>query len=290
MAQASEAQDYGRVAVVTGGGGGMGFACARRLAQRMPVIAADESEAALEQSLAKLSAAGLDVTGVVCDITDAAAVGRLTAAVSARGELGALVHTAGISPSMVSSPRRVLEVDLIGTAIILDSFLPHTTVGSAAVCIASISGYRRVPAAVDPLLLDSRSDDFFERIEQITPLGDKTRLAYALAKRGVKLLCEYHARAWGQRGARLCSISPGGTLTRMVQFEKGRGGRGLVEQTALGRRGSPHEIASVANFLCSPEASYITGCDVPVEGGVMAGYLHHATPEVRETWREALAD
>ena len=54
MAQASESQDYGRVAVITGGGGGMGFACARRLAQRMPVIATDESEAALDQSLAKL--------------------------------------------------------------------------------------------------------------------------------------------------------------------------------------------------------------------------------------------
>ena len=110
MAQANEAQDYGRVAVVTGGGG-MGFACARRLAQRMPVIATDESEAALDQSLAKPGAAGLEVMGVVCDITDAAAVQRLTAAVSARGELGALVHTAGISPSMVSRPRRVPSHD-----------------------------------------------------------------------------------------------------------------------------------------------------------------------------------
>ena len=73
-------------------------------------------------------------------------------------------------------------------------------------------------------------------------------------------------------------------------IRKERGGWGLVEQTALGRRGSPHEIASVADFLCSPEASYITGCDVPVEGGVMAGYMHHATPEVREKWQEAFAD
>ena len=121
------------------------------------------------------------MTGVACDITDAAAVQGLTAAVCASGELGVLVHTAGVSPSMVSSPRRVLEVDLIGTAIILDSFLPITTVGTAAVCIASISAYRRLPAAVEPVLLDSRSDDFFERIEQIMPLGGKTRLAYALA-------------------------------------------------------------------------------------------------------------
>lgn len=276
--------------MVTGGAGGMGFACARRLARRMRVLLADSSEAGLRVAVKRLDAEELQVSSVVCDITDAEAVQGLADEVSQTGELAALVHTAGISPSMTTDPRRILEVNLVGTAIILDAFYWKATLGTAAVCIASTSAYRRLPPDVERVLLEPRSNDFFDQIELVTPLGGRTRLAYALAKRGVRLQCQHRARQWGQRGARLCSLSPGGITTRMSELERNRGAKGLVENTALGRRGGPREIASVVDFLCSSDASYITGSDVVVDGGMIAGYLHHASADVREAWQDALAD
>jgi NAD(P)-dependent dehydrogenase (short-subunit alcohol dehydrogenase family) len=256
----------------------------------MPVVITDSSESRLRVAVERLQAEGLAPRSVICDVTDTDAVNALADDVSAQAELAALVHTAGISPSMTTDPRRILEVNLIGTAIILDAFYSLATVGTAAVCIASISAYRRLPPQVEPILLEPRDSDFFDRIDEITPLGSKNRLAYALSKRGVRLLCQYRARQWAQRGARLCSLSPGGIMTRMTELEQHRGSKGLVENTALGRRGSPGELASVVNFLCGPDASYITGVDVVVDGGVMGGYLHHASREAREAWLDASAD
>jgi NAD(P)-dependent dehydrogenase (short-subunit alcohol dehydrogenase family) len=280
----------GRIALITGGGGGMGFACAQRLGRTMPVVITDSCESRLRVAVERLQAEGLAARSVICDVTDTDAVKALADNVSAQGELAALVHTAGISPSMTTDARRIVEVNLIGTAIILDAFYSLATVGTAAVCIASISSYRRLPPLVEPILLEPRDGDFFDRVDQITPLGSKNRLAYALSKRGVRLLCQYRARQWAQRGARLCSLSPGGIMTRMTELEQHRGSKGLVEKTALGRRGSTRELASVVNFLCSPEASYITGVDLVVDGGVMGGYLYHASPEAREAWLDAMAD
>ena len=280
----------GAIAVVTGAAGGMGLACARRLSRRMPVLLTDSSESGLRLAADRLRAESMDVSTVVCDVTDPDAVRRLTDEALERGELAALIHTAGISPSMTTDPRRILEVNLLGTAIVLDAFYPRVTLGTAAVCIASMSAYRRLPPEVEPVLLEPRSGDFFERIERVTPLGVKTRLAYSLSKRGVRLLCQVRALEWGQRGARLCSLSPGGIMTRMTELEQRRGARGLVENTALGRRGSPREVASVVDFLCSPGATYITGTDVVVDGGAIGGYLHHASADARETWLDALRD
>lgn len=280
----------GRIALITGGAGGIGFACAQRLGRTLPILITDSCEARLRVAVERLQAEGLRASTVICDVTDTEAVKALADNVSKKGELASIVHTAGISPSMTTDPRRILEVNLIGTAIILDTFYPLATVGTAAVCIASMSAYRRLPPPVEPILLEPRKDDFFEQIDKITPLGSKNRLAYALAKRGVRLLCQYRAREWAQRGARLCSLSPAGIMTPMTELEKDRGSKGVVEKTALGRRGSPRELASVVNFLCSPEASYLTGVDVVVDGGMMAGYLHHTSAEVREAWQDALAD
>jgi NAD(P)-dependent dehydrogenase (short-subunit alcohol dehydrogenase family) len=275
------------VTVITGGAGGMGSACAEHFAQRGPVLLTDSSEAALQATVERLKGEGYDASGIVCDITDVSAVQHLADAVASKGELSALVHTAGISPSMTQDPRKVLEVNLVGTAHLLDAFYWLATVGSACVCIASISGYRGVPPGTEPLLLQPLRPDFFEALDELATVGNNTRLAYALSKYGVKLLCQHRAREWGARGARLCSLSPGGIMTGMGKLERNRGSTGLVENTALGRRGSPHEIASVVDFLCGPGASYITGVDIVVDGGVVAGYLHHASTDFREAWLDA---
>jgi NAD(P)-dependent dehydrogenase (short-subunit alcohol dehydrogenase family) len=291
MSDVRPRQQRRRIAVVTGGGGGMGFECASRLGEEMRLVITDFSGDRLERAARLLRDQGADVTTVVGDLTNPETAAEVAETVRGLGELGALIHTAGVSPSMDVDGRRTLDVNLVATAIVLDEFESLTTRGTAGVCIASISAHRPLPAEADELLVRPRSPTFFEDLKAIAPLVEtRNRLAYAFSKRGVKLLVEQRARAWGQRGARICSISPGSTLTPMDEIEIARGGKYLVQNTALGRRGTPAEIASLAAFLCSDEASYITGIDVIHDGGVVAGYLHHASSDVRQWWLDTDAD
>ena len=260
------------VHVVTGGGGGMGLACARRLGRNAPVVLAEVNEAGLEAAEKELRADGIEVDGVVCDVASADSVASLVEKVAARGSLGALAHTAGLSP-MMASGERIYEVNLIGTALVLDAFLPLTRPGSACVCVASMAGYggeQQATDAINAVLDDPLRSDFLERLQKAAPDLDVPGAAYALSKWGVRRLVMRGAGAWAARGARIVSISPGIIDTPMGRFESERQPvmNEMVKRTPLGRMGTADEIASVVEFLCSEGASYVTGVDLLVDGGV----------------------
>ena len=102
-------------------------------------------------------------------------------------------------------------------------------------------------------------------------------LAYAYAKRVVRFLVQQASAPWGQRQARINSISPGITSTPMGDEElagpHGEGMRGMVAASAAGRTGQPEEIAAAAAFLLEPDASFVTGTDLLVDGGMVAALL-----------------
>jgi len=103
-------------------------------------------------------------------------------------------------------------------------------------------------------------------------LTDDPGTAYLLAKLGVLRLIRRTAPSWGQRGARIVSVSPGVINTPMGQLELSdtEGTAAMAESCALGRMGRPEEVAAVIRFLCSDDASYITGTDILVDGGAVA--------------------
>ena len=129
------------VIVVTGAAQGMGRACAERLRRDgVTVMAVD------------LEAPEIDETvGMACDVSDRQAVRRLVEEAGRLGGFQALVHAAGISPTM-ADPRRIFEVDLLGTQLLLDAFEPLVDEGSAAVCFASSAAYHLALAGTDPEL------------------------------------------------------------------------------------------------------------------------------------------
>jgi NAD(P)-dependent dehydrogenase (short-subunit alcohol dehydrogenase family) len=262
-----------RWSVVTGGGGGMGIECARRLGREGPVLLAEFDEQRLEAGLSFLRGEGLEVDGIGCDVSRDADIDSLARAVRDRGGLRSVIHTAGLSPMMAPS-ERILAVNLAGTARIIQALVPYASEGSACVCISSMAGYggaMESNAEIDAILDSPLDGDLISRLRPLAKdfdIEDSTT-AYRLSKWGVQRLVRRKARDWAARGARIVSLSPGIIDTPMGQFENERQPimKEIAEKTPLGRMGQASEIASVATFLCSEGASYVTGVDWLVDGG-----------------------
>lgn len=269
------------VIVITGAGGGMGTACIRALARMGELILVDLNDACLDRAKEGADRAGASATLVNCDVTRPADVQRLAEAISSGGAFRALVHTAGISPQMADG-KRVLDVDLVGTARVLDAVLPLVRANTAGVCIGSIAGYADFDPTLEAVLDDPLTPTFLDDVERLfgRPLdGD---VGYVLAKKGVMRICERLSKEWGAKGGRLVSIAPGLIDTGMGRLELANQEMmsAMAEATPVRRPGAsplpghPDDIAQLVSFLCSDAASFISGCDVRVDGGLIGASRH----------------
>ncbi|WP_405176207.1 SDR family oxidoreductase [Paenibacillus sp. FSL H8-0261] len=259
------------VYVITGGLGGMGKATAEIVGKKGTVLLADISEERLIQTKEELNAKGItEVYYQTVDITSKENVAALAKRASELGTLKGLVHTAGLSPTMADS-KRITAVNLVGTGIVLEAFLPLATEGTAVVCISSMSGYmapRQGPYV--EVLKQPLAENVVETMEQFAQ--GNSGAAYTLSKLGVQLIVEDQAWVWGERGARITSLSPGTINTAMGRQEadKQKEMKLMLDITPLRREGEASEIATAIAFLLSDDASYITGIDLRVDGGTVA--------------------
>jgi NAD(P)-dependent dehydrogenase (short-subunit alcohol dehydrogenase family) len=253
------------VTVITGAASGMGRQCVEQLRSLSEHLVAVD-----------LKAPQIDgVTAVACDISDPAAVASLVEHVSELGPFRALAHVAGVSPTMTDS-RRILEIDLVGTVLLLDAFEPLVEPGSAAVCFSSSAAYQVALMGLDPeiqaLVSDPRAPGFLDLAAERLP---DPGLAYSWAKRGVITVSARAAVTWGRRGGRVNSLAPGLIDTPMGRQEAAQQPmmNVMLEHTPLARLGESEEVAAVAAFLLSDAASFISGIDVLVDGGMLQGLL-----------------
>jgi NAD(P)-dependent dehydrogenase (short-subunit alcohol dehydrogenase family) len=268
--------------VVVGGASGIGEAIAHALVGRGPLLIADVNEAG-----AAAVAAATGGEAFACDVRNIAQIDALASRVE---RIGALVITAGVSPQIGDSGEDILEVNLTGMARVLHTFERALAPGSVAIGIASVSARRAVVGdAVRQALAYPLDGDLVERLHALgQPVEDRSA-AYALSKLGVLLLVQRLADSWGDRGARILSISPGVIDTPMgrraaaeVPHLRESLLRDSVPSWPIPRLGLAGEVASVAAFLCSDGASYMTGSDVLVDGGFVPTRLRDrvTTPPV----------
>jgi NAD(P)-dependent dehydrogenase (short-subunit alcohol dehydrogenase family) len=261
--------------VVVIGSGSIGLAIARRVGAGRTVLLADHSGRAASAAAEQLRGEGYEVTTRVADVSDLDAVEALADAAAALGPVTQVVHTAGVSPTQATT-ERVLHVDLLGTAMVLDAFARVIAPGGAGIMIASMAGHRESPYAreIEHTLATTETSQLLSpQFLQPDQVGSSVH-AYALAKRANSLRVQTAAVAWGRRGARVNAVSPGVIITPLALDELS-GPRHewfdtVREVSAAGRFGTPGEVADAAAFLLGRQAGFITGADLLMDGGVTA--------------------
>ncbi|BCY11427.1 SDR family oxidoreductase [Actinoplanes sp. L3-i22] len=267
--------------VVITGAGGMGLAVARRLGGGRTILLADAAPAALDRAVGDLRAAGYAATGQLTDVSDARSVATLAETAAGTGRLAAVVHTAGVSAA-TSTVRTILDVDLLGTAHVIDAFEPVATRGTAVVCVASMAGHvARLTEDQERGLATAPAADLLA-LDVVAAAADAPPVqAYILAKRANQVRVQAAALAYNRRGARINTVSPGVIATPMARAEQdGESGAHMLatlDACGIGRPGTPGELAEVVAFLTGPDSLYLTGTDVLLDGG-QAGWLRWHRP------------
>jgi NAD(P)-dependent dehydrogenase (short-subunit alcohol dehydrogenase family) len=269
------------------GAGQIGQAIARRVGVGKHVLLADTRPENAGAAAEVLENAGFEVSVATVDVSSRDAVLKLAESASKRGAVAGLIQAAGVSPTQ-ASPEMILKVDLYGTALVLEVFGKVIARGGAGVVISSQSGHRlpALPADQNDALATTPVEDLLA-LPFLQPDQVKDSLhAYQLSKRGNSLRVMAEAVLWGKRGARVNTISPGIIMTPLAMDElsgpRGAGYRRMIEASAVGRAGTPDEVASVASLLMGPGGGFITGSDFLMDGGVTAGYWYGGLDEVRE--------
>jgi NAD(P)-dependent dehydrogenase (short-subunit alcohol dehydrogenase family) len=238
----------GKVAVITGSSRGLGYAIAEAMIAHGATVVVSSENA--EDTAA--AAATLGATGIMCDVSDDAAIAALVSQTAKQfGGIDILVSNAGIQGGSSADPLdmtvfdRVIAVNMRSMAVLTKHALPHMEgrPGASVILMASISGLR----------------------------GNKTIDAYALAKAGVAQLARNIAVQWGPKGVRANAIAPGLIDTRLADHLKADEEfmARRMQMTPLRRMGQPHEVAGAAVFLASPAGGFVNGQVIVVDGGTV---------------------
>lgn len=256
------------------GAGSMGSAIAKRIGAGKIIFLGDISEKNLEERAKELRTGGYIVETCVVDALSRDSVRAFAQKAAAMGEVKNFIDTAGASPNQ-AKPEHIVALDLVATAVAIDEFGQVIARGGAGLVISSQTGYMMdFPPEIENQLAMTPTDELAELKFVKKDAVVNTGVAYIAAKRANQLRVRTAAATtWGDAGARINTISPGIIVTPLAYDEftaAGEGYQRMIEASPAKRVGTSEEIATAAAFLLSDEASFITGTDLLIDGGVIA--------------------
>lgn len=246
------------MAVVTGGASGIGKAIATRFAENgAQVWVLDLDAAAAETTAGEIAEAGGRGWALACDVAAPESVGRVFSTISSKGPLDVLVNSAGIAhigtvtSTSLQDFERIFRVNVQGTFLCMQAAIA-TMVKQSAGVILNMSSL-------------------------VALMGIPDRFAYSMSKGAVRAMTFSVAKDFLDQNIRCNCISPARVHTPFVDgfIKRNYAGREtemmdvLSKTQPVGRMARPDEIAGLAVYLCSDMASFLTGADIPFDGGVM---------------------
>lgn len=265
--------------ILWAGAGQIGMAIARRIGTGKKIMVGDKKLENAASTAEIMNNAGFDVIPVQMDLSDRLSILNFIETGQKYGEIAMLINAAGVSPSQAPI-ETILKVDLYGTAVLLEEVGKVIKEGGVGVTISSQSGHRmpQLSPEEDELLACTETEDLLS-LEILQPKNIKDTLhAYQMAKRCNEKRVMYEAVKWGEKGARINSISPGIIVTPLAidEFNGPRGDfyKTMFAKCPAGRPGTADEVANVAELLMSEKGSFITGTDFLCDGGATASYFY----------------
>ena len=250
----------GKVALVTGGSYGIGYAIAKGLASAgAKIVFNDIKQELVDKGIDSYKADGIDAKGYVCDVTDESAVNELIAKIEREvGVVDILVNNAGIIKRIpmcemsAEEFRQVIDVDL----------------NAPFICAK----------AVIPSMIKKGHGKIINICSMMSELGRETVSAYAAAKGGLKMLTRNIASEYGEYNIQCNGIGPGYIATpqtaplREIQPDGERHpfDKFIISKTPAARWGNPEDLAGPAIFLASEASDFVNGHVLYVDGGILA--------------------
>lgn len=261
------------------GAGGIGLAVARRISSGRHVLVANHTQELSDEAADVLRRAGFEATAMMANVADRTMIEAVVAKAQELGPIKALVHAAGVSPSQ-APVETILNVDLYGTAVVLEQFGAVMSEGGAGVIISSQSGYRMpaLTAEQDALLATAPPEELLD-LDFVRNVRD-TLHAYQMSKRCNSLRVRGEAVKWAERGARVNAISPGIIVTPLAHDElygeRAEFYQAMLARMPAGRAGTPDEVAALAAHIMGSEGGFISGSDFLIDGGATADFFYGA--------------
>ena len=261
------------------GAGQIGMAIARRMGYGKKIVIGDKNPDNAQAVAKIMNDAGYDADAVEMDLSSRESIKNLIVKAQEYGDITMLVNAAGVSPSQ-APVEAILKVDLYGTAVLLEEVGKVIREGGVGVTISSQSGHR-MPALTpeeDEQLACTPAEDLL-KLDILQPENIRDTLhAYQMAKRCNEKRVMAESVKWGEKGARINSISPGIIVTPLAidEFNGPRGDfyKNMFAKCPAGRPGTADEVANVAELLMSDKGAFITGADFLIDGGATASYFY----------------
>ncbi len=261
------------------GAGQIGMAIARRMGYGKKIVIGDKNPDNAQAVAKIMNDAGYDADAVEMDLSSRESIKNLIVKAQEYGDITMLVNAAGVSPRQ-APVEAILKVDLYGTAVLLEEVGKVIREGGVGVTISSQSGHR-MPALTpeeDEQLACAPAEELL-KLDILQPENIRDTLhAYQMAKRCNEKRVMAESVKWGEKGARINSISPGIIVTPLAidEFNGPRGDfyKNMFAKCPAGRPGTADEVANVAELLMSDKGAFITGADFLIDGGATASYFY----------------